>query len=113
MAKQQDGYENMMSSIFDVLFAQAKAGKPPKPPRMTGLSGQSDMARALAEIASAPAMYLKDGAFEPFKNAIDYSESSFRVSFQLDSDIKKNRKLIEIKPKDPKIEIFFRFVNKG
>ncbi len=49
--------------------------------------------------------------FTAFKNAVNYSESFFRVRFELKEKTKFDSKNIKIKTKDPKIKVFYRLVN--
>jgi len=49
--------------------------------------------------------------FTAFKNAVNYSESFYRVGFELEKKEKLKKEELKIKTKDSKVKVFYRIVN--
>jgi hypothetical protein len=68
MAKKDDGYNDALGSIFDVIFSQSQKSRPPKPRRLSGMPGGSEQfANALAELAANPMYHVSN----PMMNSIN------------------------------------------
>lgn len=98
MAGKQQGYDNALGSIFDMVFSQKKAGGSRKPPKLNGVNASDEFTRAIMDIASSPGINLS-------KQAVDSLNATFGdgdvLKFYVDKKSKDDESgRVRIKVKD-------------
>lgn len=68
--KRKDKYENALQSISDFIFKNSGKRVKVKPGKISGASGTDQMAKALAEIASKPWLYISDPLMKSINETI-------------------------------------------